>query len=1048
MSLKINWSDRLEALAEKLFSEWEQRPVSDPFAKTCIVVGDMATRNWLQDFFLCRRTDRERKILANIDFTPLPEFVNDWLAAQTHKDDGPRKASDHPYAMNVLAWRIDAMLAQNAQDARLKPLFDYIGDNAAIVARRRYELSRRIALLYDNYLASRPELLSAWERGSFPDGVDEWQGVLYYLLAQQCPQTYTKDYEAALDPSADLELAYTHGFPRYEAVHAFDIAFAPKVYLDFLGRIAEKLSVTFWNFNPLRGEWEATGCDKDKLLLGALAAGARGVLDRQREISDDSISWVGGDTPFETLKSIDVDVHACHSPRRELEVIRNGILEFFAGNEYARPKDVLVLCADWATYSPLVEAVFGTRGDDGYIPVALRGGIAEESPIKHAFSGLLEFAANQFEVSAVLDLLGVPAVRKKFEIDTDQLGLLRDLVREANIHWGYDDPLDTYPHPRPFTWRRGLDRLALDALMGERENTDSLEAVGCIGRLRPCGHVESDRATAVGRLDTFVRKLHELKDRLAGDCTYEGWRDRLSSLIDDFFDPTEAEVEQLAEFRRAIGKAARDIRNACQYSGNADATMPADVFISAVVAGIKETRPAESAAGDAVSFASLISGSATPAKLVWICGLNDGTFPKGGTRAAFDLIDQTPTPFDTTPRDRDLFAILKAAFGARKRLALSYIGKNVRSNEDMPPSVSLTDIVEWFDKDRVTRYSHPLQSYSPRYFLPSEKPEEALPRNFSKADRSAAENIMKVATGEITPTEEEGMVAFPIKPEIELDDIVEFFKRPSTYLKRNRLRVRDESPDKDVLDDNETVEVQIPSRYKIEINSSPRGTVDKIDSEALVEMGKAPYSKIADMILDSMVVEEVVDPETGKASLTDYGKVQRRTFDIKDAVEASCPDNVVEALAAMSDAEVDSRSFPCGYGDSEMNIRVHHKAVKKGDNWYVVSYDHYKSKDGETSPETIEMSLRHIAGHAAGFRFVSVVLRGDGTLRALLPMEQESACAKWNTVLSLMFEPLPPDLPDLNVKWQDDKLPQPLFERLVEGLQFFKSSVRKGKAQK
>ncbi len=47
-----------------------------------------------------------------------------------------------------------------------------------------------------------------------------------------------------------------------------------------------------------------------------------------------------------------------------------------------------------------------------------------------------------------------------------------------------------------------------------------------------------------------------------------------------------------------------------------------------------------------------------------------------------------------------------------------------------------------------------------------------------------------------------------------------------------------------------------------------------------------------------------------------------------------------------------------------------------------------------------------------------------------------------------MFEPLPPDLPDLNVKWQDDKLPQPLFERLVEGLQFFKSSVRKGKAQK
>ena len=55
MSLKIYWSDRLEALAEKLFTDCEQRPSADPFARTCIVVGDMATRNWLQDYFLCRR---------------------------------------------------------------------------------------------------------------------------------------------------------------------------------------------------------------------------------------------------------------------------------------------------------------------------------------------------------------------------------------------------------------------------------------------------------------------------------------------------------------------------------------------------------------------------------------------------------------------------------------------------------------------------------------------------------------------------------------------------------------------------------------------------------------------------------------------------------------------------------------------------------------------------------------------------------------------------------------------------------------------------------
>jgi hypothetical protein len=84
----------------------------------------MATRNWLQDYFLCRRTERQRKVLANIDFTPLPEFVNDWLAAQTHTNDQPRKAANHPYSRNVLAWRINAILA-GERDPRLQPLYDF-----------------------------------------------------------------------------------------------------------------------------------------------------------------------------------------------------------------------------------------------------------------------------------------------------------------------------------------------------------------------------------------------------------------------------------------------------------------------------------------------------------------------------------------------------------------------------------------------------------------------------------------------------------------------------------------------------------------------------------------------------------------------------------------------------------------------------------------------------------------------------------------------------------------------------------------------------------
>ena len=75
MSLKVNWSDRLEDLAEGLFGQWESAASSNPFSRVCIVVDDMATRNWLQHYFLFRRKGGKRKILANIEFKPLPEFV-------------------------------------------------------------------------------------------------------------------------------------------------------------------------------------------------------------------------------------------------------------------------------------------------------------------------------------------------------------------------------------------------------------------------------------------------------------------------------------------------------------------------------------------------------------------------------------------------------------------------------------------------------------------------------------------------------------------------------------------------------------------------------------------------------------------------------------------------------------------------------------------------------------------------------------------------------------------------------------------------------------
>ena len=325
--LRVFWSDRLEMLADRMFAEWEMMPVRDPFASMCVVVGDISTRNWLQRRFLLHRKPGVRRILANIDFKPLAEFVNDWLAAQTYASDGAhRRPAEHPCSKGVLAWRIDSVLKAAADNPDLAVLQKYIAHaNGRVADRRRFELASRLAELFDDYLANRYRMLADWESGKMPPGDERWQAVLYRLLVQESPDTYTRDYARALAADADPSVALRNGFPDYAAIHVFDVAVAPWPYLLMLKKMSGAIPTTFWTFNPSRTYWlddpgrretqremarslrealqrgetppeSASNCmfdSPDSRLLGALAGGTRGVLSAELDLAEGNCEWVG-----------------------------------------------------------------------------------------------------------------------------------------------------------------------------------------------------------------------------------------------------------------------------------------------------------------------------------------------------------------------------------------------------------------------------------------------------------------------------------------------------------------------------------------------------------------------------------------------------------------------------------------------------------------------------------------------------------------------------------------------------------------------------------
>lgn len=1045
-NINVYWSDRLEMLADAMFEECEQNFSTDPFEKRCIVVGDMATRNWLLNYFLMKRSSHSKRIFANYDFKPLPEFINDWLAAFAHgTDSSSRRPSEHPYAKNVLAWRIDAILRACSDEAEFAFLNSYItGSDGRQSAKRRFALAERLAELFDSYLESRSGMLAQWERGNLPKGRNRWQALLYRMLVEGEANTYVKDYEAALADDADPAIAFNYGFPRYSSICAFDIAFAPWPFVLMLGRISRVIPVTFWNFNPSREYWFDNPSKKqamremvkalqdalrrgeepkdtefdlifdsaDSKMLGALASGARGVLAMELDLDENGCEWIGDEEhqDFDSIRRSNVELHICHSPRRELEVARDALHRFFDENRDASPSDALILCADWATYSPLVESVFA-GGASTSIPVSVDGGVAEETPIGHSLELLFAFRDNRFEVNSVFELLSVPEISLRLGLSSEDISVLRDMVCKNNIHWGYDDKdveriVGKSNSEYPFTWRRGLDRFIVDAMLGSRTRADSLVNISGLGNILPCGVVEDDRARVVGALNSFVIALNNLRYFMLDDHSAEEWRDSLLSAIDGFYKVDGEAIYELSALRRAIVATANSAILAREIEGDSQVLIPGDVFCNAVLASIKSSRHRVSTLRESIRFAPLNNGCAVPARFVWICGLNDGQFPRTEYRAAFDIVGGCQTSFDVSSRDKDAFALLKAAMGARGFLGFSYVGTNVHNNEEIPAAVPLLDLLDWMRSSaiKVAQYRHPLQSFSPLYFIDG----PSLPPSYSKEDAKAAKALME---SQSMQNEVDLSECWPFKLSdgttyIDIDDLIAFFARPYQYLLRNALSISIPKTEYTLLSDEDCLDDNLPKYLRGELIA--KGSEGVGDLAVVAQYLRESQYSVPAEILEEQMESIVDDSESYRERPLAYGKDNSEGFSCKDGRTISSA-----YLEWCSSEEWCSYECKFDYTDSDKDshkivLLARHKEVALDvvPNGTLAHTFNFSPWDKIYNSSLLESWIRHVVGHAAGKSFVTVnICTKDAPAQTFRPIGEDDAKEILSEIIRIAITP-------------------------------------------
>ncbi|MBS43580.1 MAG: exodeoxyribonuclease V subunit gamma [Nocardioides sp.] len=820
MTLHLHRAPRTDLLADAL-GELLAEPLDDPFASELVLVPEAGVERWLSQRLSHRLGSAdglEDGVCAGVELRS-PRSLVSTLTGTDHDD---------PWSPDALAWAVLEVLDTCLDEPWAATLAAHLGhgqegEEGEFRRGRRYGVARRVAGLLASYARQRPGLLADWETGRATDGLGDelgadlawqpplWREVLARVGAPSPAQRHAATV-AALEagPVADLP-------PR---LSLFGHTRMPVTEVDLLRALATHHDVHVWLPHPSDVAWQrlaphagavprhddVSHRDLGHPLTATLGRDLRelertlprdGVVDTwhgdDHGASGTLLGWLQDDLRADEVRPSGrrlapddraVQVHACHGPARQVEVLREAVLGLLADHPDLEPRDVLVMCPDVETYAPLVTAAFGLGEvvPDGHPAHRLRVQLADRSPaatndLLGLATRLLALAGGRAPATEVLDLAHADPVRRRFGFTDDDLETLTSWTAESGVRWGLD-VAHRAAYDVPFlnnTWRFGLDRV----LAGVALSDDSLaaDAMGWVCTALPLDDVGSNHVDLAGRFAELLDRFEQVSDGLTGSRTLAAW---VAALVDGV--RSLAAVPRTEEWQ--LGHLQRELGRALEQAGPRGETVLRLPDVRALLEGRLAGRPTRTSfRTGTLTVCTMVPMRSVPHRVVCLVGLDDGVFPRQGVVDGDDVLARTPLTGERDVRSEDRQLLLDAVGAATEHLVVTYTGADEHTNAERPPAVPLGELLDALDRtteepvrDRVV-VRHPLQAFDPRNLVPGGLGAPAgEPFTFDPAAHHAARAVLQDRP--VRP----GLLDAPLPPpppdDVALEDLVAFYRDP------------------------------------------------------------------------------------------------------------------------------------------------------------------------------------------------------------------------------------------------------------------------------
>src|SRR5271165_6053843 len=806
MPLHLHRAERTDLLADGLGALLSD-PLPDPFAEELVLVPARGVERWLSQRLshILGAGQRADGVCAGVAFRSPGSLIAEITGT----------VEDDPWSPDAMTWPLLETIDASLDEPWCRILGRHLGhfhtgDEAELRRGRRYAVARRLAGLFASYARQRPQLLIDWLDGN-AQGLDidlHWQPELWRALVEcieadpphiRHQKTVARLREGPSDLPARLSL---FGHTRLACTD-----------IELLQAVSTHHSLHLWLPHPSDALWrnlagshgaiprrkDTSHRDVGHPLLATLG---RDLRELQRSLPADVqtdeylagqgqantlLEWLQSDIAANAVRregrklatnDRSVQVHSCHGPARQVDVLREVLLGLLQDDPTLEPRDILVMCPDVETYAPLIVADFGL-GDvvHGAHPAhRLRVKLADRSlvqtnPLLGLASQLLAVADGRVTASEVLNIAEAPPVRARFGFTDDDLESITRWVRQANIRWGFDQD-----HRRPYhvdfvhnTWRFGIDRILAGVAMSD-------DAHAWIDNTLPLDDVSSNRVELAGQLAEFVCRLKQASDSLSGALPLRDWLAALNYGITLLTRINDSDAWQTSQMQREFAEV-------LQQAGSRLYTSLRLPDIRALLDQHLAGRPTRANfRTGTLTVCTMVPMRSVPHRVVCLVGLDDGAFPRIGVVDGDDVLARDPVTGERDIRSEDRQLLLDAICAATEKLVVTYTGADVLTGEPRPPAVPLAELLDALDQttsqktigDRVV-VRQPLQPFSIRNVTPGAL---GLPTPFT-FDRTALVAAKAAAAqrhprpGFIT-----GALTEPPTADVALAEMLAFFRDP------------------------------------------------------------------------------------------------------------------------------------------------------------------------------------------------------------------------------------------------------------------------------